>query len=363
MAYRKIGDHLILGDTSQPKFRPYAPVVLRDQIMSNYHSLSHPGIRPSQKLIMSDFIWHGAANDVRNFVKSCVDCQTSKVQRHSKHLVQQPDLQPTSKFSHVHVDIVGALADCGGMKYLLTVVDRATRYPVAVPMPDITADTVVKAFMSGWVAHFGVPHTIVSDRGRQFTSKLWADLVSLLGMEHNPTTAFHPESNGMVERFHRTLKSALMAGLGDNRDWLSHLPIVLLGIRSSVRGDFGCSTNEVGLGQELALPGSVFDASDDLRLKHSNHYLFKAVDSLVSERRHSPRHGLPDSWMDPSLKDCTFVFFRDDTVKPNLTRPYRGPFKVLEKNSDHFTLQIRGKSDKVSVNRLKPAFLPSLFSM
>ena len=175
------------------------------------------------------------------------------------------------------------------------VVDRATCYPVAVPMPDMTAEYVARAFMLGWVAQFGVPHTIVSDRGSQFTSRLWEDLVSILGVDHNTTTAFHPESNGMVERFHRTMKSALMARLGANRDWLSHLRIVLLGIRSSFRGEFGCSINEAVLGQELALPGSIFDISDDLKLKHGSHYLFKAVDTLIAERHRSPRHGLPKS--------------------------------------------------------------------
>jgi transposase InsO family protein len=123
---------------------------------------------------------------------------------------------PARKFSHVHVDLVGPLpASSEGHAYLLTIIDRSTRWFEAVPLRNKEASTCVDAFISGWVGHFGVPGTVTTDRGTQFTSALWSSTCTSLGIKHVLTTANHPKSNGMVERVHRQLKDALRArGVG-----------------------------------------------------------------------------------------------------------------------------------------------------
>ena len=96
---------------------------------------------------------------------------------------------PDARFDQIHVDIVGPQPPSRGFTYLLTCVDRFTRWPEALPMADITADTVARTFVSGWVARFGVPLTVTTDRGRQFESQLWRSLTRLLGCHHLRTTA------------------------------------------------------------------------------------------------------------------------------------------------------------------------------
>jgi transposase InsO family protein len=86
----------------------------------------------------------------------------------------------------------------------------------------------MEALISGWVARFGGPADITSDMGVQFSSGVWAGLCQRLGISHHSTTAYHPQSNGMMERFHRQLKDALRARL-QGQDWVSQLPWVLLG--------------------------------------------------------------------------------------------------------------------------------------
>ena len=109
------------------------------------------------------------------------------------------------------MDIVGPLPASKGFTYLFTIIDRTSRWPEAIPIAATTTVDCANALFQGWVSRFGVPEVITSDRGAQFTSSLWAALCSLLNIQHNQTTAYHPQSNAMVERFHCRLKDALRA--------------------------------------------------------------------------------------------------------------------------------------------------------
>ena len=103
------------------------------------------------------------------------------------------------------------------------------QWPEAVPLTLTTVADCAAAIFLGWIQCFGVPKTITSDRGPQFTSSLWAALCRLLGISHSSTTAYHPQSNKMVEQFHRCLKDTLRACCATT-DYHTHLPWVLLGI-------------------------------------------------------------------------------------------------------------------------------------
>jgi transposase InsO family protein len=119
---------------------------------------------------------------------------------------------PVKKFSHMHVDIVGPLPTAAsGEKYLLTVIDRTSRWPEAIPMTEITAERCADSFVEGWISRFGVLDVVTTDRGTQFTSSTWACLASKVGFQHVLTSAYHPQANGMVERLHRQIKDALRA--------------------------------------------------------------------------------------------------------------------------------------------------------
>ena len=99
----------------------------------------------------------------------------------------------------VHIDIVGPLPPSKEFRYILTSNDRFTRWPEAIPITEIPAETVAQAFVSNWIARFGVPSTHSTDRGRQFDSCLWNKLMRLLGSKRIHITAYHPSSNGLVE--------------------------------------------------------------------------------------------------------------------------------------------------------------------
>ena len=114
---------------------------------------------------------------------------------------------PNRRFQHLNIDLV-TLPESNGFRYLLTAVDRFSRWPIAVPLTDITTESIIDAFAYGWIQTYGVPTTVTSDRGGQFTSDLFKQFTKTWGINCLTTTAYHPEANGLVERFHRSSKKA-----------------------------------------------------------------------------------------------------------------------------------------------------------
>ncbi len=172
------------------------------------------------------------AADITSFCRDCQRCVRGKVTS-TVHTQIQPIQLLVKQFSHVHINIVGPLPSSpGGCTHLLTMVDRSTRWAEAVPLVNTSTSSCAASFFNSWVSRFGLPAVLTLDRGVQFSSAVWEELCPTLGISHRLTTAYHPQVNGLVERFHRQLQEALRVRL-DNQDWPSHLPWVMLGLRAA----------------------------------------------------------------------------------------------------------------------------------
>ena len=131
-----------------------------------------------------------------------------------------------------------------------------------MPLADITAQTVTDAFAFGWIQHFGVPSTITSDRGSQFSSSIFTQLTKTWGIRQIFTTPYHREANGLVERFHRRLKEALIAlGQESPNKWFWRLPCVMLSIRTTLKPDIGALPSDLVFGEGLAIPGEILSTT------------------------------------------------------------------------------------------------------
>lgn len=207
-------------------------------------------------------------------------------------------------------------------------------------MRDITAASCASALLRQWICRFGVPSDITSDQGRQFTSALWSELHCLLGITSLRTTAYHPQANGMVERVHRVLKERLMAR-SRTPAWMDHLPLVLLGIRTSVRQDLEWCPAELVYGATLRLPGEFLFPPDnaDAMISPGTDYVARLRSALAAMRpapavHHRPvpsASGSSSLGIPPTLSQVSHVFLRVDAVRRPLSRPYEGPFRVLER--------------------------------
>ena len=336
-------------DISTGTPRPLVPVVLRRKLFMQLHSHSHPGVRASRRLLSRSYVWSKLSRDVGSWARSCLHCQRSKVQRHTRTPVPSIHV-PSRRFSSLHVDLVGPLPPSNGYTYLLTVVDRTTRWPEAIPLSSITSEDCARALIAGWISRFGVPTRITSDRGTQFTSAIWASLCNFLGIFHTKTTSFHPQSNGLVERFHRSLKSSLRSRLAGS-DWMKHLPLVMLGLRSVPKDDFSSSVAEAVYGSPLSLPGDFLQDSD----MPPESFLSRMDSTLQGFSAPPTHHTAPSPGFVPSaLRSTPFVFIREDASRPPLSPLYRGPYEVLDRSEKYFRIQIGDRQDTVSIDRLKP---------
>ena len=356
------GDITVLCENSGPHPRPYVPEACRRAVFDRFHGLSHPGRKGTTRLISSRYFWHDMRRDIARWVKECEACQEAKVHRHTRSPPGRFDV-PSQRFETVHIDIVGPLPPSvphghpftAPFRYLLTCIDRATRWVEAVPLVSITAESVASAFLDTWVSRFGVPLHVVTDRGSQFESELFSHLSSMIGFHRLRTTAYHPTCNGMVERVHRTLKAAIRAR---KQEWLRALPVVLLGLRA-MPAESGFSAFTAVTGAQVLFPRCAVEKVP-VGTKYVQE-LAKRMSEIdfVTLSQGSNHARTPPTHVPPDLMTCTHVWVRVDRVRHSLESPYRGPMRVIRRSPKVFTLELpTGAHDTVSVDRLKPAHMP-----
>lgn len=358
----------ILCDTSTAHPRPFVCEKHRKPIFDQFHSLSHPGVKATSSLIKSRFFWPDMNKHIKEWCKTCIACQSAKITRHTKSKISDFHLPINDRFQAVHIDIVGPLPPCRSsespfnscLTYLVTFIDRATRWLEAIPVSDITAQTISQTFFTHWIARFGVPLFVITDRGRQFESELFHELSKLVGFHRLRTTSYHPQTNGMLERCHRTLKNAIKAR---NQDWLISLPSVLFAMRN-IPNENNITPFTAVTGNTMLMPHTFFDNQ-----KHSSNtseFVQKLATQMAQVDFYTLAKGTHHSndthvFVPKELKDCTHVFVRIDRVRRPLEAPYQGPFLVINKNSKYFTIELPNKTQEtISVDRLKPAHLPSV---
>lgn len=221
-------------------------------------------------------------------------------------------------------------------------------------MVNMEARTVARAFYGTWIARYGAPELISTDQGKQFEDAMFAELLKFLGVARVRTAGYHPQSNGLIERFHRDLKAALMC-FCDSPSWVRFLPSVMLGMRTRIRLDVDASPAEFVFGTVLRIPGE-FCVPGDLEpngesflLEYREH--MKSIKPVPVSRKYNFR-----PFVFKELNSCSHVMMKAKPIKPSLNPPYLGPFKVLKRFNDrNYEIEINGTPKVVSTERLKPA--------
>lgn len=160
--------------------------------------------------------------------------------------------------------------------------------------------------------------------------------MKVMGIDKIRTTAFHPQSNGMIERWHRSMKAALIARLS-SESWVNELPTVLLGLRAAIRSDTRHSAAELTYGCTVRLPDDFYTPSK-LQGLDIDTYVGKFRHTISTFRPSDRKNRECNKFIHTDLKTCHYVFVRNDTVRKLLQTPYDGPYRVI---SERQTLRNR----------------------
>jgi hypothetical protein len=276
------------------------------------------------------------------------------------------------------MDILGPLpTTTRGNQYILVMSDHFTKWVEAVPIANQTAKTVAEAFVNEVVARHGVPCKILTDQGRNFEAEIMRQIFLLLGVEKLRTSAYHPQTDGQVERFNRTIKGILTAYVNkDHNDWDVHLPLALFAYRNSVHSSSGVSPFRAVYGREASTPLVMTGTQTEAKEQFISNYCdelektLKDVERFMKEKITEAQRKQKDGYdvrnnvdKSRSFKEGDLVWLNNPAVPKGRSRKFHlqwcGPYKVLDRlGGMNYHIQPEagnGNTKVVLRNRLKSA--------
>ena len=361
-------------NTGRPITQMIVPESLRPKVLKLAHDTmmsGHLGTTKTTDRVLANFFWPGAQGDVRRYCVSCDICQrtVAKGRVGRVPLGRMPLID--TPFRRVAVDIVGPIDPVThrGNRYILTLVDYASRYPEAVPLPRIEAERVAEALLEIF-SRVGIPHEILSDMGTQFTSNLMKEVSRLLSLKQLHTTPYHPICNGLVEKFNGTLKRMLRKMCCDRpRDWDRYIPALLFAYRECPQESLGYSPFELIYGRAVRGPLTILkelwtETVEDEEVKSTYQYVIDLQDRLkatckLAQNELAKSSARYKKYYDTRTKDRTFsigdqVLVLLPTDSNKLLMQWKGPFYVVKRVAHHdFCIDMNGKERTFHANLLK----------
>jgi len=227
----------------------YVPIHMPFELMMREHyppQAGHPGANKMYTSMRRWLYWESIVVDVYAFVANCTQCARNRVSKRRKtnYLKTFP---PTEPLTDLCMDLLGPFPrTAAGNEHLLVIVDRFSKMTRAIPLKRIDAETITAAFLDNWVAAFGPPVTVFSDNGPQFRSTFFQGVCSLLGVSHRYCTTYHPQTNGQVERYNRTIVGQMRTYVEDYQDrWDEHVSMLTLAYNSRPQQSTGVAPLEL----------------------------------------------------------------------------------------------------------------------
>ncbi|KAK4309250.1 hypothetical protein Pmani_007956 [Petrolisthes manimaculis] len=372
------------GESSTGMWLVVVPRALRAELLQEVHAgltSGHQGVKKTLSRLRRRFYWIGMRKDVEEWCRACDVCSAKKgPARRTRAPLQL--YQVGAPMERVAVDIAGPFPlTSRGNRFICVIMDYFTKWPEAYALPNHEAGTVAEVLVDQFFTRFGVPRELHSDQGREFESRVFHECCELLGIHKTRTTPLRPQSDGMVERFNRTLADELAKYCDESqRDWDIKLPVLLMAYRSGVHEATGYTPACLMLGRELRLPvdlatgrppdeelptvttGYATALQERLdkagRQVRSNLQLVgQAMRQRYNQRVREARYAVGDRvWL--------YNPRRKRGLSPKLQSSWEGPYHVQEVMSD-VTYRIRrgqNRSRVVHVDRLWRYFGPGHYS-
>ena len=342
--------------TGQPEDVQYWRVVLPDDLdvksllVSELHSVpysAHPGVQRTIGKVRRYFWWKGMARDIREFVESYPTCQLEKIDHTMKKGSLQSPAILEAKWQEVSVDFITDLpTSAKGEDSIMTVVDRATKMVYLIPYKKTTiASEAARLYWQHVVRLYGVPRAIHTDRGVQFVGRWWCEIWTLLGTKLRFGTAYHPQSQGQVERMNAVVSQmlhCLMTDVPDLGRWREHLPTVEMVINSLPNRSTGYSPFFLMYGYHPVLLVELLKGDESTNVETLSKFLDRTQEVWRNARVQMEKAMTAQKcYYDQKHRDIQFAVgdlvllstqnLRFKGILHKLQWKFCGPYKVLEK--------------------------------
>ncbi|CAG2199591.1 unnamed protein product [Mytilus edulis] len=359
----------ILDEDGKYNLQLIVPAILQKEIMINCHDTpfsGHLGVAKTKDKMRQNFTWYGIGKDVTSHIKMCQICNRLK-NSSRKPTAPLVDYRVGNPMDRIAIDIMGPLPITKNKnRYLLVIGDYFTRWMEVYPIPHQNADIIAEKLVQEFIARFGAPLEIHTDQGRNFESQLFAEVCKLLEISKTRTTAYHPSSNGMIERFNRTLAGMIKSFINSNaNNWDLYINLLLSAYRSSPHPATGHTPNFMMLGREINISSSIlfpfpkekdYDNEDQYitRLRAKMMEVYSIARNHLKSYAERQKRDHDTRIFHSQYKVGSLVYKFDKNINKKFKSPWVGPYKVTKVLSPVvYEISYKNKIEIVHFDRLK----------
>lgn len=340
----------------------------RQNIITENHTSAfagHKGVTKTYKRIRERYFWPNMKKDVQIFIQNCDSCQLKKLTRVKTRQPMTLTDTPGVAFDKISMDVVGPLPITpSGYSHILTIQDLLTKFFIAIPLKQTTAVDIADALINSFICKFGAPKAILTDQGSNFLNSLIRSVTKRFKITQCRTTAFHPQSNGSIERSHHVLSEYLKHFINQRQSWDQWLDMATFSYNTSVHEGTQFTPHELVYGRLARLPSSdptPIDTNDETYA-----YYLRELNAKITEIQSKAKENLNDAkakskvYYDRKLNiqqfsagDC--VYLLKEPSRGKFSDQYTGPYVILETfDNRNVRLRINNRDKIVHSNKLKP---------
>lgn len=338
------------------------------QLLAEYHNNplgGHQGVTRTFNKIHAQYYWKGMRKQIKEYIRKCPICQRNKT---SNRKLKEPMVITTTAnqaFEKIFLDVVGPLPTSNnGNNFILTLQDDLTKFAWAVPMINHEANTVAHHFVTQFVCLHGLPQKLVTDCGTEFLSKVFKEVCNLLKIKQTSTTPYHPQSNGSLERSHRTLGEYLRSFVEkDQQNWDTRIPYAMFCHNSTIHSATKFQPYHLVYGRPAIVPSSLTkDAEPQYNYEDYQYEIKRQMQESHELARKHLIEAKEKSKVQYDKRSNTREFqvgqkvlLQDKTTKNKLYPKWLGPYEILEINPTlkNVVIKKKGKRQTIHQNLLK----------
>ena len=327
------------------------PKTLIPEILNLAHDVptsAHPGFMRTLNKIRKNYFWHNMRNHILNYIKSCLSCVERRgFKKHHKAPLQRMPI-PSRPFEMVGLDAVGPLpVTLEGNKYILVMSDYFSRWVEGYAVKNISTETVA-ATLEKFISTHGVPEHLITDRGTSFISGAIQAVYKKLNINKHTTTAYHPSSDGVVERANGIIINALKHLVTTtDYEWDKYLNFALMAYRTSFHSSIQDIPAHIVYGRDLTLPIDLLTSkkkfsyadhreySEDIEIRLQQ--AFEIIKQNLEKAAEKQENFRNRSAKDKKILVGDLVFLHTPVIKPGESKKFKslnkGPYRVKQKTS------------------------------